>query len=170
MDYTLARNLICNGDLIAVRGRTGLLAPFTRYFTRSDYTHVGVAFWMDGGLWLSEINGGHNHAIPLSQLAGVDFDVYQRPDGITGKAVQGAIRAALRERIHYGYLSLPVIGFINFFRIKAFIHARQIVSCAGYSVMTYEMAGWPECTRILSPQDLASMLRFKLGVTGAGKQ
>lgn len=169
MNYDQARWQIETGDLVAVCGTRGLLTPFTRFFTRSNYTHVGIAFWMDGGLWMSEINGGANHAIPLSQLADMDFDVFHRPEAVTQPVILGAIRTALRRRIHYGYLSLPVIGFINYFRIKVFIHARQILSCAGYSVMTYEAAGWPECTRILSPQDLASMLQFKLAVTGASR-
>lgn len=167
MNYDLARWKIETGDLVAVRATTGPLTPFTRFFTHSDYTHVGIAFWMDDGLWLAEINGGANHAIPLSQLMEVDFDVFYRPDGITAAAILGAIRTALRRRIHYGYLSLPVIGLINYFGIRAFLHARQILSCAGYCVMTYEAAGWPECTRILSPQDLTELVQFKLAVEGA---
>jgi len=165
MQYSDARKHIETGDLIAVRGRTGVLAPMTRFFTHSPYTHVGIAFWnAEGELWMSEINGGHNHAIPLSQLDGIDFDVYARPDGVTIEATIAAIRAALRKRIKYGWLSIPVIGLINFLRLSVTINARKVLSCAGYSVMTYEAAGWPKRTRILSPGDLAKMLRFKLAV------
>jgi len=164
MNYDQARERIETGDLIAVRGKEGLLTPFTKFFTRSPYTHVGIAFWMNGGLWMSEINGGRNHAIPLSQLADSEFDVYERPPGLSIADMLEAINEALREKIDYGYLSLPVIGLINFLGIKVFIHARRIMSCAGYSVMTYEAAGWPEHTRILSPRDLAALLKFKLAV------
>lgn len=164
MTYTAARRLIETGDLIAVRGRNGVLAPLTRFFTRSPYTHVGIAFWIKGELWMSEINGGHNHAVPLSQLDGIDFDVFERPPEVTSAAVKLAIHEAQRKRIKYGYLSLPVIGLINFLRLNVQINARQIMSCAGFSVMTYETAGWPTRSRILSPGDLAKMLRFKLAV------
>lgn len=165
MNYVEARSQIQDGDLIAVCGTKGLLAPFTRFFTRSRYTHVGVAFWMADGLWLAEINAGANHATPLSQFTGNDFDVYIKPVQCTGN-MAAAIQTALRVRINYGYASLAVIGLMNWLRIKAFIHARRNISCAGFCVMVYELAGLPEHTRILSPADLAAILTLRLSVLG----
>jgi hypothetical protein len=162
--YEEARSLISDGDAIMVKSRRGLLAHLTRFFTRSDYTHGGVAFWTAGGLWMTEINSGKNHAIPLSQLSETDFDVYCCPIA-DAKAMRYAIQEAMRVKIHYGWPSLFVIGLINYFRIKVFLHARKILSCAGYCVMTYELAGWPEHSRILSPADLAGLLKFKLSVS-----
>lgn len=169
MNYDEARSKIQDGDLIAVRGTEGFLSPFTRFFTRSPYTHVGVAFWMGGGLWLAEINAGANHATPLSQFAGTDFDVYEKPYQCTGKMID-AIDTALRVKIHYGFASLPVIGLMNWLRVKAFIHARKILSCAGFAVMIYELAGFPEHTRILSPADLAATLKPRLSVQADATQ
>lgn len=165
MNYDEARSKIEDGDMIAVCGKEGFLTPFTKFFTRSPYTHVGVAFWMGGGLWMAEINAGANHATPLSQYAECDFDVFIKPDECI-HSIKDAIDTALRVKIHYGFASLPVIGLLNWLRIKAFIHARKILSCAGFSVLIYELAGFPEYTRVLSPADLARLLKLRLSVQG----
>lgn len=165
MNYDEARSQIQTGDGVLVKGKTGFLTPFTQFFTRSAYTHAGLAFWMDGVLWMFEINGGHNHAIPLSQLSGESFDVYQRPEGLSAEAVLAAIFSNLREKIDYGFLALPVVGLLNYFGIKLFVHWRKILECAGICVKAYEDAGWPEQTYILSPADLARMLTLRLSVS-----
>jgi hypothetical protein len=163
MNYQEALNNIETGDLIAVKGTEGFLTPFTRFFTRSDYTHVGIAYWMNGKLWMVEINGGKNHLIPMTQLADEKFDVFKCP--IEDKArVEVAIELSLKDKIPYGYLALFVVGLINYLRIKVFIHARRILECAGFCVMIYETAGWPEHTRILSPKDLTEFLQLKVSV------
>lgn len=166
MNYNDARSKIETGDLIAVKAKTGFLTPFTRFFTRSDYTHVGTAFWLGDGLWLAEINNGANHATPLSQFADCDFDVCVPPVDVVMAKIPMAIDAALRVKIQYGWLSLPFIGFLAFFKIRAFLHARRILSCAGFSVFIYELAGMKETTRILSPFDLVKLCRHKLSVVG----
>lgn len=165
MNYLQAKEFIEDGDLIAVKGKEGFLTPFTKFFTRSPYTHVGVAFWMHGGLWLAEINAGANHATPLSQFSNVDFDVYDKPKEATG-SIKDAIDTALRVKIHYSFSSLFIIGFTNYFKIKERIRSRKLLSCAGFSSFIYEIAGMPESTRVLSPAELARKLSLRLQVTG----
>ncbi|MES2319945.1 MAG: hypothetical protein V4631_20890 [Pseudomonadota bacterium] len=163
--YEQARPHIADGDIIEVRETHGFLTPFTKFFTRSAYTHTGSAFWgVDGGLWMSEMNGGKNHAIPLSQLSETDFDVYYRPEELDPARVRASILDHLRVKIPYGAVALFFIGFLNFFRIKAFIHWRKLLVCSGYTVADLEGAGWPECTRILSPDDLSKKLKLKMQV------
>lgn len=162
MRYDDARPLIATGDLIAVRETHGLLAPLTRFFTRSPVTHVGTALWMDGGLWMAELNGGKNHAIPLSQLSETDFDVYECP--VDRVKVRATTLAALRLKIGYGIIALPIIGLLNWLRIKVFIHARRVLVCSGYCISIYEAAGWPERSRIVSPEELVEQLKLKLEV------
>jgi hypothetical protein len=170
MYYDNARGKIDTGDLIAVKAKKGLLTPFTRFFTRSPYTHVGTAFWMGESLWVAEINNGANHATPLSQFADCDFDVCSPPLGVDVERMQTAIMIALRGKIHYGWLSLPFIGLLAFLKIRTFLHARRILSCAGFSVFIYEMAGMKETTRILAPVDLVKMCTIKLSVVGHDDQ
>jgi hypothetical protein len=164
MNYEDARTLIKTGDVIIVRGTTGFLTPFTKFFTRSPYTHTGQAFWLGDVLWMNEINGGKNHAIPLSQLADEDFDVFERPNQVSEAGALAAIKQVLRTRIPYSLLALFMAGLLDFFRIKAFIHWRQLLVCSGYTTKSLCLAGWPECTYILSPADLAAMLKLKLAV------
>lgn len=163
MNYDLARTQIQTGDVICVREKKGIFSLFTRFFTHSDYTHNGLAIWFNGGLWMAELNGGRNHMIPLSQLAKIPFDVYHCPVE-DRDAVETAISESLRERIDYGYAALIVIGLLNWFRIKVFLHARQILVCSGYCVKVLEAAGWPKRSRLISPQELANDLKFKLPV------
>jgi hypothetical protein len=168
MDYPTARPLIQDGDTIAVRERLGVLALLTRIFTRSPVTHVGVALWMDGGLWMAELNGGKNHAIPLSQLEGTDFDVYDPP--LTDRqALRAATVEALRLKIAYGSIALVVIGVLNWLRIRIFLHARRLLVCSGYCIMIYENAGWAERSRIESPAELVAQLKIKLQVRALPK-
>lgn len=163
MDYAQARNLIEDGDLIAVRGTHGALAAATRSATDSPVTHTGIAFWQADGLWMGELNGGGNHGVPLSQLEGTDFDVYYPPVP-SRKKVRASLLAALRDKQPYGFLALPVIGLLNWLRIKVFIHWRQILVCSGWCVKVYEGAEWPERSRILSPAELVDLLVLKLEV------
>jgi hypothetical protein len=160
-------NHIETGDMVAVRTVHGILGRATRFFTRSDYTHVGVALWLGGELFLAELNGGRNHLVPISQLD--DFDVYARPANISALAVEEATRYWLGFLVNYGFLAFVAIGFLNYFKIKIFVHWRRILVCSGYVVAIYERAGWPECSRVISPGELAAMLTLKFSVRPAPK-
>lgn len=167
MQYADARNQIEDGDLVAVMGRRGLLAWLTRFFTRDPHTHTGLAVWIDGGLYLAEINGGHNHLVPMSQLEEVDFDVYLPP--VDRVPLRDGIFAALRVRESYGAPALVVIGLMNWLRIKAFLHVRRFIVCTGFCVRIFEKAGWSEHTYILSPKELTQLLKLKLSVRPGGR-
>lgn len=165
MKYDEAKSKIEDGDVILVKGESGFLTPFTRFFTRSPYTHAGVAFWMNGDLWMAEINGGKNHAIPLSQLSGVEsYEVFKRPVEVHPEDVLKSILKALSVMTKYGLAALPVIGLLDFLKLKVFVHWRKILVCSGWTVMILEDAGWSEHSRIVSPADLSEMLELKLTV------
>jgi hypothetical protein len=151
---------INTGDLIAVRKGNSLLGRATQFFTRSAYTHAGVAIWIEGVLYVAELNGGRNHLIPISQLK--DFDVYECPVPLEG--VRTAIHKWLQTPVDYGFAALFAIGLLDWFKIKMFVHWRKILVCSGFCVAIYETAGWPEHTRIISPAQLASELKLKLEV------
>ena len=164
MNYEQARDKIEDGDLIATRRAHSLFGRLTKFFTHSVYTHNGIAVWIDGGLWMAEINGGKNHLVPLSQLNGEDFDVFYPPEGIDRTAIRRQIFEDMRIKVPYGYLATIATGLIEFFRLNVFVHWRSILHCAGYSQRTYERAGAPEATYIVSPGRLAASLTFKLAV------
>lgn len=163
MDYEAARPLIQDGDLVAVRETRGLLTPFTKFFTGSPVTHVGIALWTEDGLMMGELNSGHNHLVPLSQLSETDFDVHYPP--VTRRdLVRQAVMGMLRVKVDYSVLAMLVIGLLDWVHIRVFLHARRRLVCSGWCVAVYEAAGWPERTRIMSPRELASLCVPKLQV------
>lgn len=162
LTYQEARSQIATGDLIAVRSPHGIIGWLTQFFTRSPYTHTGIAIWIEGGLYMGELNGGRNHIIPLSQLDGCDFDVYHPPSGLNN--IAAALFFWLRLPIDYAYVAFVAIGLLNWLRAKIFVHWRQMLVCSGWCVAVYEEAGWGEHSRIVSPGELADMLKLKFEV------
>lgn len=160
MDYATARSYIRTGDLVAVRSVHSWLGRLTQLVTRSPYTHAGLAIWLEDGLYMAEINGGRNHLVPMSQLT--DFDVYDPPVGLSD--LKTAILAMLRLPIDYGVIAFIMIGLLNLLHLQVFIHWRRLLVCSGYCVATYEQAGWPEHSRIISPAELAKLLKLKAEV------
>lgn len=162
LTYEVARNQINDGDLIDVITPHSFLGHLTKFFTRKKYIHTGTAIWFGDMLCIAELNGGRNHYTPLSQLVGLDFDVYAKPDGLAD--IRVAIIKWVRIPISYGYIAFVFIGIRNFFRIKRQINWRQILVCSGLSVAIYEEAGWPHCSRVIAPSELAEMLQLKFEV------
>ena len=118
MDYATARPLIRSGDVIGVMSRKGPLVWATRAVMwisgGKPYTHVGVALWQAGRLYLVELNGGGNHLVPLSQIS-QPFDVARPLVGVSDDAVAGAVDAELEHHVSYGVWSLALIGLRRLF-------------------------------------------------------
>lgn len=161
MDYAQARPLIETGDLIAVRDVHGVVGRLTVAFTRSPYTHTGVAVWLGERLFMAELNAGRNHLTAVSQLSSFDVREPPVPDRA---AIERAIFDWLAHPITYGYAAFAVIGLRAWMHIKAFIHWRKVEVCSGGSVQIYEMAGWPEHSRMISPGELVGQLKARFEV------
>jgi hypothetical protein len=168
MDYATAITLLEEGDLIAVHG-TGPTAFITRAVTRSPVTHTGIATWMDGEWWMSELNGGHNHPVAMAQLENMDFDVHAPPSGIDRAKIRAAVRANLRKKVRYSLPAFVLIGLLDLLRLDLFVHWRAELVCSGYSTRDYENAGCPERSRIASPRSLAASLPLKFQVRASEK-
>lgn len=156
MDYAEARDLIKDGDLIAVRGAHSIIGKLTQFFTRSPYTHTGIAVWLGDRLFMADLNSGRNHLTPLSQLG--SFDVYAPPPGLNRQRIVVAVFDWLAKPIEYGFAAFIVIGLKCWLRLNTFIHWRKVIVCSGGSVQIYEMAGWSEHSRMVSPGELAAMV------------
>jgi hypothetical protein len=167
MNYKEARKYIDNGDMIAVRTAHNWINRATQFFTRSPYTHAGLAIWIDGGLYIAELNGGRNHLTPMSQLEDLDFDVFKKPGCVEN--VRANIFKWLRKPIEYAYASFIVIGLLNWLKIKTFVRWRKMLVCSGWCVAVYEDSGWGEHSRILSPGDLANLLELKFEIRASKK-
>ena len=143
MDYATARPLIRSGDVIGVMSRKGPLAWITRAVMAlsggEPYTHVGVALWQSGRLYLVELNGGGNHLVPLSQLT-QPFNVARPLPGVSPEDVQIAVDFELETHVGYGTASLILIGLRRLF--GAAPRAPWGLVCSGYVLSILRRLGW----------------------------
>lgn len=177
-NYNEVRQSIEDGDLIAVRG-SHLIDRLTRLVTRSPVTHTGVAVWLDGRLFMADLNSGRNHLTALSCVP--DFDVHTPPAGIDRPSIRQSLLDWLASPIDYGFAAFAMIGLRSMLKSRAFIHWRKIMVCSGSTVMIYEgaahrvqdaggspPAAWLEHNRMLTPGELAEELPLRLSVRKDG--
>lgn len=95
------------GDIILVRGRTPIISSLIRWFTESEYTHVGIAV---GKNLIYEID--IDKEMGLHPNAHKDFDIFRYKYHLTEKQKQKMKEYAIyKANINRGYDWLRVIGF-----------------------------------------------------------
>ena len=164
MDYSTARDKIQDGDIIMVSHSESLFNHITKVFT-GKYVHCGIAIWLDGGLWMAEINNGRNHVVPVSQLVAKGFTVYSYPVELDRTLVRTAILESVRISKPYGYLAAIIIGINEFFSINMFIHWKKIITCGGYVSAILDECGRVGYSYTVSPSKLSESLNFMFEVT-----
>lgn len=140
MKYADLRPQVLDGDLIAVRNPVSLLGKMTVLVTRSPYTHTAVALWLDGGLWIAEMDGVGDVLVPLSQYADAPFDVYRCP--VDRALVRKAVLSQLRGKIGYGWAECLYIGLHKLFRVSIPPTGGAVEICSTLSAAAYRAAGW----------------------------
>lgn len=157
MHYADARGDIWTGDCIAVRGRRGPFAWLTRLVTRSPYTHVGIAMWIEGGLWVAHLNGGGNAMVPLSQWADQDFDVFAGP--APSPTVVSELQGRLARRTGYSPSEILAIVAHDLLRFKLPADPRKSI-CSSWVADIYHAAGWQHLFHVPvpSPAELCAAL------------
>lgn len=163
MLYNEARQYITDGDVISVLDSSSIYGKLIKLFT-GKYTHTGMAVWLDSGLWMVELNGGRNHAIPLSQLVGREFDVHYPPEDCDVKLLRFLALTSLREVVHYGFVSIAPIGIIEYFNLDVLLKWNNIAVCSSYIGKILRSAGWKVDSIVMSPTRMASKLKLKLEV------
>lgn len=157
MKYVDVRDRIKDGDLILVKGNwKSLFRAGIKIVTKSPYTHAGLAVWLDGGLWIAEINGGGNHVIPMSQIKD-PFDVFECP--VDRLFVRTSILELLRDHHSYAFLELLRI-FI--YRLTGLITPELSQDgsyvCNEYVARVYSDCGWEIKEQVFWPGSLAKLL------------
>lgn len=66
LDYQTARSAIRNADILLVSGAHPLSRAI-RWFTKSEYNHVGLLFWVEARMMFYEAAGHGTRQIPLSE-------------------------------------------------------------------------------------------------------
>lgn len=115
LSYEAARNRIRNGDIVFIKDRMGFLGSIIRFLTRSRYSHVGIAFWMDSGgvsrLMMVEAQGGTNRRIVnLSKYRGINLDVVEAPEDWN---IVAEIALAQLSEVPYGYIEAAYVGVVE---------------------------------------------------------
>lgn len=118
VSYEKARMSIGDGDIVFIKNRKGPLSRIVQFFTRSRYSHVGMAFWMTAGgvarLMMVEAQGGTDRRIVnLSKYKHDDLDVVHAPK-LWGVVANDAL-SHLSE-VPYGYLDALYLGVVEFFQ------------------------------------------------------
>lgn len=122
ISYNFARDQIQDGDIIFIKGTT-VISKVTRFFTKSKYTHVGIAFWVyinrKPRLMITEAQGGtRRRMLNLSYYKSKEMDVVRCP----------------RPWIEYADDALDLIGEVKYSFLTAFyVGIREFLS--RYNIM-----------------------------------
>lgn len=163
MNYADVRNGIRTGDLIAVRKPHGFLPVLTRLITGSPWTHTAVALWCGAGrhrrLLVAEAKASGAFLTPLSQYAGVDFDVWPVP--IEAQlSVEAAIWEILGTPIRYDVLDLLRIAANRLFGWPLPEADNALKVCSALSATIWLQAHWQPryLPAIPAPDDIVAAL------------
>jgi hypothetical protein len=144
MNYAHARDLIGDGDLIAVRKRGGLPARAIRWVTRSPYTHTAIAVWGGFGgarrLLVAEANAGGCSLAPLSHYAEDDFDVFACP--VSRAAAMHSAWSNIGSPLTYDFLDLARIAANRLLGVPLPPPDPEATICSALSASIYLQAGW----------------------------
>lgn len=139
MSYARVREQVSDGDLIAVRARTGW-ARVVSAVQHAPYTHTALAFWLDGGLWVTEMDGVKNVLVPLSQYERTPFDVFPCP--VDRAAVRSVALEKLRQPIGYSWQDIATVGLHLLFGTPLPEVDSGGKICSAHSATCYLLAGW----------------------------
>ena len=170
MRYDEARSSIENGDLIAVRRKTGFFANLTRVVSETDYTHDAIAVWSENRLFAAGMLGSGNCLVPLSQYSDTDFDIFPCPaDRVL--AYQSTF-SLLGRHIPYSFRDWPTTGIRKLINLDLG-HSKEGMICTAFCVQVYRDAMGSRSRFDLSrpdscPGDLVGLMaKVKLEVRNA---
>lgn len=104
------------------------------------YTHLGVALWQSGRLYLVEETGGGDHLTPLSQWRYQRWDVARPLVAVPeDDVIQAAVDAVLEDHVPYGIWTFCAIGVRRLFGID--IGGGSPV-CSSFAVSLLARLGW----------------------------
>ena len=147
MKYEAIRTQIKTGDVVAIHGR-GLLPTVIRLVQKigglgdlSTITHTGVAWWIEGRLYMIEMDGLYNVLRPLSQYINQDIPVsiYQCP---VSNAMAAQFERATANMIRYSLFDLLRIGLRLLSGGKNRHDNERNLVCSTFVARWLQWAGW----------------------------
>jgi uncharacterized protein YycO len=96
------------GDIILVRGKHPIVSSLIRWFTQSEYTHVGMAVDAD---WIYEIDA--HKSLAIHPMTYTDYDVFRYKYGLTREQKEKMRQYATKKaKENQGYDWLRIISFV----------------------------------------------------------
>lgn len=148
MRYEDIRDQIADGDIMGVSCK-GLFWSLVKLVQRvaglgchASITHVGVAWWVNGRLYLVEMDGAHNVLRPVSQhiAEGSSVDVFLCP--VSSDAMTEQFDRATSEPIQYDRSDLLRIGLRLLFGIKTGSDGNAEMVCSTFALRWLQWASW----------------------------
>jgi hypothetical protein len=131
--------MIESGDIVLFKGDSLIISRLIRWFTSSDYSHVGIAV---NDQWIYEIDLDRKLAIyPLKRGR---YDVYRYKHGLTEEQKRLMQTHALDlSTINEGYDWLRILSFVlqKVFRTKSILNWSNRVICSEITDRLYSYAG-----------------------------
>lgn len=159
VSYEESRSQFESGDIVFIRDRKSILANIIQFFTRSRYSHVGIAFWMSSGgiarLMMVEAQGGtRRRIVNLSKYRNIDLDVMKAPDDWRNVANEALERLS---EVPYGYLEALYVGIVEalqqYFDVTIPRKNFKGEICSEFVARIYDMP-----SKHVSPQELMNQL------------
>jgi hypothetical protein len=145
MEYLDARRLIQSGDVVGVEGNS-FGASITRTVQRlagfgecAKTTHVAMAWWLEGRLYLVEMDGKYNVLRPMSQYR-VPMTLFKCPEE-NRAAVKDLFSAMTQDLIHYSMIQNVLTGLRILKRSKKEISDAHGENCSQFVARWYKCAG-----------------------------
>lgn len=124
LKYEDARMHIKDGDIVFIRDKAGPLISLIRFFTKSKYSHAGIAFWIETAgkrrLMMVEAQGGAKRRIVnISYYNNTNMDVFDAPKDWNEVGFDALSKL---NKVSYGYLEAIYVGvrefLLQYFNIK----------------------------------------------------
>lgn len=162
MKYSDIRESIRTGDVIGVEGIsfgasiTRAVQKLGRQGDASNITHIAIAYWIGGRLFVMEMDGKYNVLRPLSQHAQeCKLHIYDCPSD--RELVEGLFDKYMSATIHYSQLDNIKTGLRLLFNLKQ----KDTDSSTNCSIFGYDLlvdAGWYVRLNKPSPSEMCNIL------------
>lgn len=160
MKYIEARDLIQSGDIIGIEGRTRA-SGLTRLVQKlggleedANCTHLAIAWWLEGRLYLVEMDGKYNVLRPLSQYK-TNIRWWKCP--ADKEAMRFYFDAMTQDLVHYSMLDNISIGLRLLFGINPKDSSGE--NCSDFVVRWLALSGFDMCLPYnVSPAEVSKSL------------
>jgi hypothetical protein len=145
MNYLEARKFIQSGDVIGVEGGTfwskitRLVQKLAGHGSHANVTHYAMAWWLEGRLYLVEMDGKHNVLRPMSQYK-MPMRWHKCP--VNREHVKELFPYMTQDLISYSVLQNILSGLRILRRSKREIAEADGENCSQFVARWLKLAGW----------------------------